>query len=68
MSIKTKVANIEARIEGLQHELECLQRECPHPKAKRVPRSNTGNYDPSQDCYWYDCHCPDCGLRWTEPQ
>jgi hypothetical protein len=45
-----------------------LQEACPHPDATKEPKANTGNYDPSSDCYWYDCHCPDCGKFWTEDQ
>lgn len=41
---------------------------CQHPSATRTARANTGNYDPSADCYWYEFRCPDCGKFWTEDQ
>lgn len=41
---------------------------CAHPNHTRTAGSNTGNYDPSADSYWYDFECSDCGHRWTTPQ
>lgn len=45
-----------------------LQGRCTHPSAKKESKSDTGNWDQSQDSYWKDCKCPDCGKRWTEDQ
>ncbi len=39
---------------------------CTHRGAEKVHGSNTGNYDPSADCYWTDFHCRTCGKRWHE--
>jgi hypothetical protein len=44
-----------------------LQRECPHERVTRMPRSDGGDYYNSPE-YWYDCVCNDCGKRWTEKQ
>lgn len=51
-------------------ELVALQKECGHPKemVQKTPKSNTGNYDPSADSYWMDCHCFACGKSWIEDQ
>lgn len=45
-----------------------LQLECEHPFASRVPKADTGNWCPTDDKYWYDCKCPDCGKVWQEDQ
>ena len=43
-----------------------LQQSCEHPNKSSKYGSNTGNYDPSADCYWIDHVCTDCGKRWHE--
>lgn len=45
-----------------------LQEKCEHPHATKVGRGSTGNYDPTQDCYWWEFKCPDCDKFWTKPQ
>ena len=51
-------------------ELEKLVEGCGHPHGSvvKVPHSNTGNYDPSADCYWFSCTCGVCGRQWQEDQ
>ena len=44
------------------------QNSCEHPAAIKVPRADTGNYDPGCDAFWFDCVCPDCGKTWREDQ
>lgn len=65
MTIKKQVAQIKADIRALHVRLAACQKRCKHPNASRTACSNTGNYDPSQDSYWYDFHCPDCDRHWT---
>lgn len=64
------VQDLKKQISSLQGQIEEIQKECSHPKAclTKVARSDTGNYDRSQDCYWYDCHCSLCDKHWTEEQ
>jgi len=38
---------------------------CDHENAMKKHFSNTGNYDPSNDCYWTEFYCPYCGRKWT---
>lgn len=45
-----------------------FQENCPHTYLKIKARSDTGNYDPSQDSYWYEIECKCCGSRWNEDQ
>jgi hypothetical protein len=64
----TRVRTIYRHIEKLNAELKAIQETCLHPRVEKTPHSDTGNYDPSCDRYWYDCECPDCDLYWTEDQ
>jgi hypothetical protein len=67
-TVKEKAAKIVARLARAEHDLRELQSECDHTFVKKVARSNTGNYDPSADAYWYEFTCPDCGKYWHEDQ
>lgn len=46
--------------------IRSFQDKCKHPTVERRHRANTGNYDPTCDCYWDECECQDCGKHWTE--
>jgi len=60
--IRKNIYKWEKKLEELQHNI------CSHPNKETRADSNTGNYDPSEDLYWYVHKCPDCGLCWTEDQ
>lgn len=66
----SKVDEIKKQIKTLEKELIQIQSECSHPASclEKTAHSNTGNYDPSSDCYWYDFHCSLCDKRWSEDQ
>lgn len=66
----SRVDDIKAEIKKLSAELKEIQDECSHPESctTKVAKSNTGNYDPSCDRYWYDFHCSLCDKRWSEDQ
>lgn len=66
IKVARKRIKIERKISDLQTELKQLQEECGHPNLEKKYGSDTGNYDRSQDCYWTDYNCPDCGKRWCE--
>lgn len=57
---------IENAIAGYKKQLEQLQESCPHINLQSVNKSDTGNYDPSADCYWKEHKCHSCGKFWTE--
>jgi hypothetical protein len=59
---------IETRLNKANADLKSLQSTCTHPNVVQKHGGNTGNYDPSSDCYWIDFTCPDCDKRWTEDQ
>lgn len=66
--IRKTQAGIRTIIANATTKLMELQKECKHPMAERINRADTGNYDSSQDSYWRDCKCPDCGKFWKEDQ
>lgn len=57
--------DLDARIDKLDEARRQLQLVCLHIGATQAPRSDTGNWCKSDDRYWYECSCPDCGLWWT---
>lgn len=63
-----KAAFLRWQIVSAEQDLRTLQAACPHTQVTKVAKSNTGNYDPSVDSYWYEFSCPDCGKWWTEDQ
>ena len=71
MNLQTKVYRINTKIAALEAELRGIRElVCKHPDETLLRKSgaNTGNYDPSSDCYWYDFHCQICGKKWTTEQ
>lgn len=46
--------------------IERFQVNCPHKNVQKKYGANTGNYDPSADCYWTNFRCFDCEKRWRE--
>lgn len=65
--INNKIAelytSIREEVNILNERLRELQDSCPHLTYESVYKSNTGNYDPSCDCYWVTVECLDCGKR-----
>ncbi|ALP47201.1 hypothetical protein phiGrn1_0310 [Vibrio phage phi-Grn1] len=57
------VFELEAQIAELQHKLEQERSRCQHTRVAYELKSNTGNYDPTCDCYWNEVKCIDCGTR-----
>lgn len=51
-----------------ENKIKEFKENCPHENHTKIPRSDTGNYCESDDQFWYDCHCHDCGHFWKEDQ
>jgi len=68
MKISTKVKKINENISALRKNLSEIQETCPHINLTKTSHGSTGNYDPTQDSYWYEFICHDCGKRWSEEQ
>jgi hypothetical protein len=45
-----------------------MQSKCKHTNVEIKYHSDTGNFDPSRDAYWKDCHCLECDKYWSENQ
>lgn len=65
-AIQKRRTQIERRLTTAQNDLAVLRMQCPHANVKRTPRSDTGNWSPSDDRYWDACECLDCGKHWTD--
>lgn len=65
-SISQLQEEINERVSAIHN----IQEQCSHPEPclTKVAGSNTGNYDPSADSYWYDFKCSLCGKSWREDQ
>lgn len=66
--IKDHKQSLDAERIDLNVRLSIIQNRCTHPFVIKVAESDTGNYDKTQDAFWYKCECPDCGKHWTEDQ
>lgn len=64
-AIKIKADGLRQRIAETQRELSILQDKCPHTNVIVTHHGDTGNYDPTQDCYWKQYTCPDCLKSWS---
>jgi len=68
MKIKTRYERIQKNLTKSYDQLKLLQAECTHENKTMKYRGDTGNWDRSDDCYWIEHNCPDCGKHWTTPQ
>ena len=66
--ILQKRLKFEEKLKEAYVNIRDLKNECTHPRTFKAANSNTGNWSKSDDYYWYDCSCPDCGYNWTETQ
>lgn len=62
----TIIEELQLTIQQAQTKIKAIQDQCPHPKeaVTRKSGASTGNYDPSEDCYWADLHCKLCDKKW----
>ena len=62
--VRFEITRLKAKIQKLESEISFIREKCLHPNAVKTHKSNTGNYDPSCDCYWTEFKCPDCEKFW----
>ena len=62
------IKGIKDQISKLENTLRSIQNKCSHPSESVIKehKGSTGNYDPSEDCYWTNFYCSLCEKRWTE--
>jgi hypothetical protein len=66
--IRESREEVKAQIMHYTNELLAIQGGCAHPDAVKENKASTGNWSSSDDSYWKECSCPDCGKLWTENQ
>ena len=66
--MKPYIKGLYNQLDKLQLKIEAYQTKCQHSNAVKTPRADTGNYDPTNDRYWYECTCEDCNKYWIEKQ
>ena len=66
--IKRRFDTIEKNKKKWDTSLTALQELCPHTNATHVNKADTGNYSSSDDSYWTDHKCLDCGKTWRTDQ
>jgi hypothetical protein len=68
MKIRNAVKRLEDKITKLYNDIKDIRETCPHEHLQGKFGANTGNWCSSDDSYWVDFVCQDCGKRWTEDQ
>ena len=59
-----KILKYQEKIAKLQKQIEEEQQKCKHDNITGKYGSDIGNWDRSEDSYWLDVKCLECGLRW----
>jgi len=66
--MKASIVRLQAIIKDAYERIKKIQTRCPHKNVTKKHWGNTGNYDPTCDCYGTDFICLDCDKHWTEKQ
>lgn len=66
MNIREKIAALKDIINDATLLIGKVRSECSHENGEYHYDSCTGNYCPSDDEYWRQNFCLDCGKVWTE--
>lgn len=54
--------------DAIRKKIKAFQEKCKHVHVEKKYGANTGNYDPSADCYWTEFTCLDCNKWWREDE
>jgi len=65
---RARYSELKFQYEALHNAFSNLQKVCKHKNTLTTYDSDTGNYDRSQDKYWIEYKCYDCGKYWETPQ
>ena len=67
--IKNKVTRLNKKLQNIQNQILELQEMCDHSGDLIYEyHGSSGNYDPSNNGYWIEWRCHDCGKFWTTTQ
>lgn len=63
----SRIEELRKIVSDAQAEIALIQSECVHPVSCVTKQydGNTGNYDPSDNCYWINLHCELCEKKWS---
>ena len=64
----SNVLNLNKKILELNQKIILIQSSCQHTSSVVVFKSDTGNYDPSEDSYWKEFTFSSCQKKWSEKQ
>lgn len=65
---RLKFEEIQGSMATLNNELTILRSKCKHKNRTKKYKSDTGNWCISDDSYWIEFRCEDCGKFWSEDQ
>lgn len=69
LAIRTQVESIDEQVADLFKKKRDIQESCEHMGELTYKYcGSSGNYDPSNDAYWIQWNCKDCGKSWTTDQ
>jgi len=62
------ITDLKAELAEIYSKIQMIQSLCSHPAPAVTKKhgANTGNYDPTCDCYWTDFYCTLCEKSWRE--
>ena len=66
--VKQKRDIIESLQTELSQQITDLRKKCSHQNLTYKYGGSSGNWDKSDDCYWIDWNCEDCGHSWNTSQ
>ena len=66
MSINSDVITLSKQISKMNSKLNSIREVCKHSNKVGVDGGDSGNWCPSDDCYWTDYTCPDCLKQWRQ--
>lgn len=61
--MNSQILKYQKQITTLQFKIAAIQESCQHENNIADYESNTGNYDPTSDCWWVFVKCLDCDKR-----
>lgn len=59
---------LDKQFDVLRDKYNANQDVCPHENLVYSREGSSGNWDRSEDSYWFHFLCDDCNKNWTAPQ
>jgi len=66
--IREQLDALRVKQREIFNEICDIQELCSHNHMTIETKSDTGNYDRSDDCYWFNANCRACGKSWRVDQ